>query len=268
MRQVQIVGERRRRAARDRRAAARPDHPRPEPAGAQRRRGLPHPAAAARRRADMPIIMLTARTSEVGSGGRPGSRRRRLRHQAVQPARAGGAGARGAAPAPGRRARRRRIYQGRAPRRRTSTPWPYRVDGAPVRLTRREFELLRFLVENRNRVLSRDRLLERVWGYDRYIETRSVDVHVGRLRAKLGSGRPADRNRRRAGLPVRRISGDAGRSALAVLAPAAALELGRFAPHLRDGPLDAVPVGVAGTANQAAVLFDPHFPALTALPRR
>jgi DNA-binding response OmpR family regulator len=61
------------------------------------------------------------------------------------------------------------------------------VDGAPVRLTRREFELLRFLVENRNRVLSRDRLLERVWGYDRFIETRSVDVHVGRLRAKLGA---------------------------------------------------------------------------------
>jgi DNA-binding response OmpR family regulator len=61
------------------------------------------------------------------------------------------------------------------------------VDASPVRLTRREFELLRFLVENRNRVLSRDRLLERVWGYDRFIETRSVDVHVGRLRAKLGA---------------------------------------------------------------------------------
>jgi DNA-binding response OmpR family regulator len=61
------------------------------------------------------------------------------------------------------------------------------VDGTAVRLTRREFELLRFLVENRNRVLSRDRLLERVWGYDRFVETRSVDVHVGRLRAKLGA---------------------------------------------------------------------------------
>ena len=60
------------------------------------------------------------------------------------------------------------------------------VDGQGIRLTRREFELLRFLIENRNRVLSRDRLLERVWGYDRFIETRSVDVHVGRLRAKLG----------------------------------------------------------------------------------
>jgi two-component system, OmpR family, alkaline phosphatase synthesis response regulator PhoP len=61
------------------------------------------------------------------------------------------------------------------------------VDGQPVRLTRREFELLKYLVENRNRVISRDRLLERVWGYDRIVETRSVDVHVGRLRGKLGA---------------------------------------------------------------------------------
>ena len=59
------------------------------------------------------------------------------------------------------------------------------VDGQQVRLTRREFDLLRFLVENRNRVLSRDRLLERVWGYEHSVETRSVDVHVGRLRGKL-----------------------------------------------------------------------------------
>ena len=59
------------------------------------------------------------------------------------------------------------------------------VGGEAIRLTRREFELLRYLVENRNRVLSRDRLLERVWGYDRFVETRSVDVHVGRLRGKL-----------------------------------------------------------------------------------
>ena len=61
------------------------------------------------------------------------------------------------------------------------------VDGAQVRLTRREFELLQFLVQNRNRVISRDRLLERVWGYDHAVETRSVDVHVGRLRGKLGA---------------------------------------------------------------------------------
>jgi DNA-binding response OmpR family regulator len=61
------------------------------------------------------------------------------------------------------------------------------VDGSQIRLTRREFELLKYLVENRNRVLSRDRLLERVWGYERVVETRSVDVHVGRLRGKLGT---------------------------------------------------------------------------------
>ena len=59
------------------------------------------------------------------------------------------------------------------------------VDGEPIRLTRREFDLLRHLVANRNRVLSRDRLLERVWGYDQFVETRSVDVHIGRLRGKL-----------------------------------------------------------------------------------
>jgi DNA-binding response OmpR family regulator len=61
------------------------------------------------------------------------------------------------------------------------------VDGHAVRLTRREFELFRYLAQNKNRVVSRDLLLERVWGYDRIVETRSVDVHVGRLRSKLGS---------------------------------------------------------------------------------
>jgi len=64
------------------------------------------------------------------------------------------------------------------------------VDGEPIRLTRREFELLKCLVENRNRVLSRERLLERAWGYDHYVETRSVDVHVGRLRSKLKAAGP------------------------------------------------------------------------------
>ena len=59
------------------------------------------------------------------------------------------------------------------------------VNSESVRLTRREFEFLRYLVQNKNRVVSRDRLLERVWGYERLVETRSVDVHVGRLRSKL-----------------------------------------------------------------------------------
>jgi DNA-binding response OmpR family regulator len=61
------------------------------------------------------------------------------------------------------------------------------VDGQPVRLTRREFDLLRYLVDHRNHVVSRGRLLKHVWHYDPSAETRSVDVHIRRLRAKLGS---------------------------------------------------------------------------------
>ena len=61
-----------------------------------------------------------------------------------------------------------------------------RVDGAPVVLTRKEFDLLADLMRNRGRVLTRERLLERVWGYDYPGETRTVDVHVRRLRQKLG----------------------------------------------------------------------------------
>ena len=55
-----------------------------------------------------------------------------------------------------------------------------------VDLTYKEFELLRFLVQHRGRVFSRVRLLQEVWGYDFYGGTRTVDVHVRRLRAKLG----------------------------------------------------------------------------------
>ena len=136
--------------------------------------------------AKVPIIMLTARTSEsdrisgldVGADDyvtKPFSLRElAARVRAVL--RRGSGGDRDAA-AP--------VYRGRhivADFEAVSIA----VDGAPVRLTRREFELLRYLVANRNRVLSRDRLLERVWGYDQAIETRSVDVHVGRLRGKLG----------------------------------------------------------------------------------
>jgi DNA-binding response OmpR family regulator len=59
--------------------------------------------------------------------------------------------------------------------------------GHSLQLSRREFELLRYLVGHKNRVVSRDRLLEDVWGYNTSVETRSVDVHIGRLRTKLGA---------------------------------------------------------------------------------
>lgn len=60
------------------------------------------------------------------------------------------------------------------------------VDGLKVDLTRKEFELLKLLMENRGKVLKRDYLLEKVWGYEFYGETRTVDVHIRHLRKKLG----------------------------------------------------------------------------------
>jgi DNA-binding response OmpR family regulator len=60
------------------------------------------------------------------------------------------------------------------------------VDGGLIDLTYMEYELLRFLASHRGRVFTRQALLSRVWGYDYYGGTRTVDVHVRRLRAKLG----------------------------------------------------------------------------------
>jgi two-component system, OmpR family, alkaline phosphatase synthesis response regulator PhoP len=54
--------------------------------------------------------------------------------------------------------------------------------GQEVKLTLKEFELLRFLVQNPNRVLSRDQLLDRVWGNETFVTPRTVDVHIRRLR--------------------------------------------------------------------------------------
>jgi DNA-binding response OmpR family regulator len=56
-----------------------------------------------------------------------------------------------------------------------------------VTLTAKEFDLLAFLTRNRGIVFSRDRLLDRVWGYERPVDTRTVDSHVKSLRQKLGS---------------------------------------------------------------------------------
>ena len=61
-----------------------------------------------------------------------------------------------------------------------------RVNGEPVRLTTTEFNLLAYLIRHKGRVLSRDRLLEQVWGYRYGGTTRTVDTHVQRLRDKLG----------------------------------------------------------------------------------
>jgi DNA-binding response OmpR family regulator len=63
------------------------------------------------------------------------------------------------------------------------------VLGKPVDLTYMEYELLRFFVENQGRVWSREQLLSKVWGYDYFGGARTVDVHVRRLRSKLGEER-------------------------------------------------------------------------------
>jgi DNA-binding response OmpR family regulator len=63
------------------------------------------------------------------------------------------------------------------------------VGGEPRDLTFMEYELLRFLVEHPGRVWSRDQVLSKVWGYDYFGGSRTVDVHVRRLRAKLGEER-------------------------------------------------------------------------------
>ena len=64
-----------------------------------------------------------------------------------------------------------------------------RFHGTDLRLTAKEFELFRVLIESAGRVLTRERLLDRVWGHDTEVDLRSVDAHVRRLRAKLGLGR-------------------------------------------------------------------------------
>ncbi len=65
------------------------------------------------------------------------------------------------------------------------------VDGQPVSLTVKEFQLLQLLLENRGRVLTREILMDRVWGLGSDRENRTLDVHIRTLRAKLGPAAPA-----------------------------------------------------------------------------
>lgn len=61
-----------------------------------------------------------------------------------------------------------------------------RLDAHPMVLTRKEGELLALLVQNVGEIIPRDVILQRVWGYSREIRTRTLDVHIRRLRQKLG----------------------------------------------------------------------------------
>ena len=80
------------------------------------------------------------------------------------------------------------------------------VSGRPVDLTYKEYELLRFLATNRDKVFTREALLNRVWGYDFYGGARTVDVHIRRLRSKIEDRTPhlhRDGAQRRLPLPPR-----------------------------------------------------------------
>jgi DNA-binding response OmpR family regulator len=66
------------------------------------------------------------------------------------------------------------------------TTYTARLSGTPLDLTYKEFELLKFLAQHPGRVFTRSHLVQEVWGYDYFGGTRTVDVHVRRLRAKLG----------------------------------------------------------------------------------
>ena len=74
------------------------------------------------------------------------------------------------------------------------------LGGAPLSLRKKEFELLRRLAEHVGIVLTREQLLEQVWGYDYFGETRTVDVHVNQLRRKLGDPQ-------RAGVAIETVRG-------------------------------------------------------------
>nr|WP_314277175.1 response regulator transcription factor [uncultured Peptostreptococcus sp.] len=60
------------------------------------------------------------------------------------------------------------------------------LEGNNIELTRKEFDLLRLFMENKDKVLKRDFILEKIWGYEFFGETRTVDVHIRYLRKKLG----------------------------------------------------------------------------------
>lgn len=76
------------------------------------------------------------------------------------------------------------IYE-KGPLRVNFTTYEVHVAGRPVKLTLKGFEVLRFLIQNRNRVLSRDQILDGVWRSDVYVTPRTVDVHIRRIREAL-----------------------------------------------------------------------------------
>ena len=138
-----------------------------------------------RRESDMPVIMLTARDSVIDkvSGLDSGADDYITKPFAIEELLARI-----------RAALRKRPAQAAEPPRSLLTAGPLTMDtdrhevsvnGEGVELTRREFDLLRYLLENKERVISRESLLDHVWGFDFVGETNSVDVYIRFLRSKI-----------------------------------------------------------------------------------
>ena len=137
-----------------------------------------------RQTSNVPVIMVSAKDDEVDKVVGPRARRRRLRHQAVLPPRAGRPDPRRAAPRPRARPRAADALEA-GPVRMDVERHVVTVDGTEQRLPLKEFELLEMFLRNPGRVLTRGQLIDRVWGSDYVGDTKTLDVHVKRLRAKL-----------------------------------------------------------------------------------
>jgi two-component system alkaline phosphatase synthesis response regulator PhoP len=68
------------------------------------------------------------------------------------------------------------------------TSYTISINGSEITLPKKEFELLYFLAQNPNKVFSRDDLLQNIWGSDVYVLARTVDVHIRKVREKIGEG--------------------------------------------------------------------------------
>ena len=145
----------------------------------------------------LPLIMLTARGEETDRVRGFEDRRRRLRGQAVLGERAGGEGR--AAAAAGEPAAPGRGHRASATSSSTARPSGRQAPRPRVHLGPTDYRLLEFLMQSPGRVFSREQLLNNVWGDDVYIDDRTVDVHIGRLRKSLNSGRDQD--------PIRTVRG-------------------------------------------------------------
>ena len=136
---------------------------------------------------DVPVLLVVTEGGLVGRQPPTGASTTSSSTPPGRPSSRPGSGwpSAGSTPAP-RRRRRCPTRSGPATWPSTRRRTPPSVAGGSLDLTFKEFELLKYLAQHPGRVFTRAQLLQEVWGYDYFGGTRTVDVHVRRLRAKLG----------------------------------------------------------------------------------